>query len=54
MCRVVLSHLAEGVDIKECVEELEDDAVGCEGDSAVDDIVTFVDDIEDSGGLARS
>ena len=29
---------------------LEDD----EGDSAVDDIVTFVDDIEDSGGLARS
>ena len=56
MCCVVLSHLVEGVDvdIKECVEELEDDAVGCEGDSAVDDIVTFVDDIEDSGGLARS
>ena len=56
MCRVVLFHLVEGddVDIKECVEELEDDAVGCEGDSAVDDIVTFVDDIEDSGGLARS
>ena len=56
MCRVVLSHLAEGVDvdIKECAEELEDDAVGCEGDSAVDDIVTCVDDIEDSGGSARS
>ena len=48
MCCVVLSHLVEGV------EELEDDAVGCEGDSAVDDIVTFVDDIEDSGDLARS
>ena len=68
MCRVVLFHLVEGddVDIKECAEELEDDVVGCEGDSAVDDvvgcegdsavddIVTFVDDIEDSGGLARS
>ena len=56
MCRVVLFHLVEGddVDIKECAEELEDDVVGCEGDSAIDDIVTFVDDIEDSGDLARS
>ena len=54
MCRVVLFHLVEGddVDIKECAEELEDDVV--EGDFAVDDIVTFADDIEDSGDLARS
>ena len=54
MCRVVLSHLAEGVDvdIKECAEELEDDAVGCEGDSAVDDIVTFVDVFSSRRGRA--
>ena len=56
MCRVVLLHLVKGddVDITECAEELEDDAVDCEGEFVVDDIVTFVDDIEDSGDLARS
>ena len=45
MCRVVLFHLVEGddVDIKECAEELEDDVVGCEGDSVVDDIVDNAD-----------
>ena len=56
MCRVVLLHLVEGddVDIKECVEELEDDVVDCEGEFVVDDIVTFVDGIEDSEDLACS
>ena len=56
MCRVVLLHLVKGddVDITECAEELEDDVVDCEGEFVVDDIVTFVDGIEDSGDLARS
>jgi hypothetical protein len=56
MSRVVLSHLAEGddVDIGECVEEQEDDAVDCESEFVVDDIVTFVDGIDDSGDLACS
>ena len=56
MCCVVLLHLVEGddVDIKECVEEQEDDAVDCESEFVVDDIVTFVDVIEDSGDLACS
>ena len=56
MCCIVLSHLVEGddVDIKECAEEQEDDAVDCESEFVVDDIVTFVDGIEDSKDLACS
>ena len=56
MCSVVLLHLVEGddVDIKECAEEQEDDVVDCESEFVVDDIVTFVDGIEDAGDLACS
>ena len=56
MCRIVLSHMVAGddVDIREGVEEQEDDADDCEGGFVVDGIVDSADGMEGSGGLSGS
>ena len=56
MSRTVLAHIIAGddVDIREGVEEQEDDADDCEGGFVVDGIVDSADDMEESGGLSGS